>query len=330
MKGPGHFGPKLALYIYHNHNHNHNHNPHPFCISEIPRRSGNMSMSVTMLLRLIMSLLWLIKQASTAPSLAKPGCIADCGNISIPYPFGIGKDCYFNDYFSVNCNHSSTPPRPLLNHSKLNNLELLNVSLKYLTATVNSPITPLCENNGTWRSTNFSGSPFRFSPLHNMFMVVGCDTNAVLIAQDQILAGCALDCNTGITANTSCYGNQCCQNTIRDDFRSTHLGMYGVNYTKTSEDCTYAFLGARDWFGNINVSNPAISVDSGYAPLVVFWEMGTNSFGMCEAHYLDRQYGITIDVCGCDLRTEGHLSFPKDVKVYIFSFFFFPKTPDLS
>ncbi|KAJ9677116.1 hypothetical protein PVL29_022223 [Vitis rotundifolia] len=262
-------------------------------------------MSITLLLQLIISLLCL-KEASAAPSLAKQGCVAHCGNVSIPYPFGIGKDCYFNDYFSINCNDSSTPPKPFLNHSKLN-LELLNVSLEYKTVMVNSPITPLCGGNGRWRSTDVGGRPFRFSRVHNIFMVVGCDTNAVLITDDQeeILAGCTSNCNSGITSTgTGCYGIQCCQTTIPYSNQSTHL----------VGNCSYAFLSVRDWFAN-NISNPAISTNSGFAPLVMFWEMETGSLGRCYSLNLDWQSETAIDSCSCERRYEGNPFLPNGCQV---------------
>ena len=297
-------------------------NHRPLSISGKPKRSEDMS--ITLLLQLIISLLCL-KEASASPSLAKQGCVAHCGDVSIPYPFGIGTGCYFNDYFSINCNDSSTPPKPFLNHSKLN-LELLNVSLEYKTVMVNSPITPLCGGNGTWRTTDVGGRPFRFSRVHNIFMVVGCDTNAVLMTDDQeeILAGCTSNCNSGITSTgTGCYGIQCCQTTIPYSNQSTHLGMYQVKYIKTSGDCSYAFLGVRDWFAN-NISNPAISTNSGYAPLVMFWEMETGSLGRCYSLNLDWQSETAIDSCSCVNRYEGNPYLPNGCQgIYIhYSSFF--------
>lgn len=268
-------------------------------------------MPAVLLLQLIVSFLCLT-EASAAPYLAKPGCQDLCGNVSIPYPFGIGKNCYFDDYFSVSCNQSSSPPKPILNHPNLN-LQLLNVSLEYRTVMVLSPIIPLCEDSGTWESKDLGGSPFYFSSVYNSFMVVGCDINAVLITSnpEEILTGCTSNCNSGIVrSRRRCYGIQCCQNTIPYSDQSSHIDMYSVNYSKTSNNCSYAFLGVRDWYVD-NLSDPVISTSSGYAPLVMSWNMTTTSLGSCTRYYLDWQSKETFEVCRCDYRYEGNPYLPN-------------------
>ena len=50
------------------------------------------AMRITFLLLLTYGLLEAI-----APPMAKRGCIDICGNVSIPYSFGITVNCYFND-----------------------------------------------------------------------------------------------------------------------------------------------------------------------------------------------------------------------------------------
>ncbi|GAB2229117.1 hypothetical protein Droror1_Dr00023252 [Drosera rotundifolia] len=47
----------------------------------------------------------------------KPGCKNRCGNLTIPYPFGIGIECSLYDRFSVTCNTSYKPPRTFLNRT---------------------------------------------------------------------------------------------------------------------------------------------------------------------------------------------------------------------
>ncbi|GKV26874.1 hypothetical protein SLEP1_g36092 [Rubroshorea leprosula] len=53
-------------------------------------------------------------ESAGGQALAMPGCQEFCGNVSIPYPFGIGADCYMNKWFEVSRNEASTPPTTLL------------------------------------------------------------------------------------------------------------------------------------------------------------------------------------------------------------------------
>ena len=47
--------------------------------------------------------------AEGAPPMAKPNCRDSCGKVSIPYPFGIGKDCFMHQSFEIVCNKSGVP-----------------------------------------------------------------------------------------------------------------------------------------------------------------------------------------------------------------------------
>ncbi|PQM39671.1 wall-associated receptor kinase-like 6 [Prunus yedoensis var. nudiflora] len=74
-----------------------------------------------------------------APPISKLNCTTHCGiNVSIPYPFGVGpnKDCYFNEWFQIDCNES-TGHKPFLRRAQM---EVLNISI-YGTLQVKSPVT---------------------------------------------------------------------------------------------------------------------------------------------------------------------------------------------
>jgi hypothetical protein len=60
----------------------------------------------------------LIQAAAIPPEhaplpIALPGCPDKCGDISIPFPFGLKRGC-FREGFEVTCNHSFQPPRAFL------------------------------------------------------------------------------------------------------------------------------------------------------------------------------------------------------------------------
>ncbi|KAK4388828.1 Wall-associated receptor kinase-like 2 [Sesamum angolense] len=50
------------------------------------------------------------------PNIAKPGCPSKCGDLSVPYPFGIGirANCSINHSFDIKCNSSFDPPKAFL------------------------------------------------------------------------------------------------------------------------------------------------------------------------------------------------------------------------
>ena len=264
--------------------------------------------------------------------MVKPNCRYRCGNVSIPFPFGMGRSCYMNEWYSVNCitiNTSSGAVKAFLNHTKLNQLELLNVSIELQTVTINSPIAIASydqrQGSSVQKSIDLAGSPFLFSRLDNIFVVLGCG-HAKLMDGEKIWAGCtSISCSRNYSTVQGCYGISCCQTTIPciDDY---YLTSYSVNLSSTSDvgeengtggsnySSTHAFLVDKDWFSrNFALPDDVPGVQY-YAPLSLFWiiKEGDNSTDNCNytSYYSSMSGSYVHSRCGCDVREEGNPYLP--------------------
>ncbi|KAJ9677118.1 hypothetical protein PVL29_022225 [Vitis rotundifolia] len=276
-------------------------------------------MIMKLVLLLIISFLCLTAEASPPLEyLVKPNCQSQCGNVVIPFPFGIGESCYLNEWYSVKCSDISSggaTAKPFLNHTKLN-LELLNVSLKHQTVTVYSPIASYDQQGGgstSQPSINLDQSPFVFSSLDNIFMVLGCG-HAQLMDHENIWAGCTSICNHSYTAQR-CYGINCCQTTIPST-DSYYLNNYRVSFAPDGErnndstSTTHAFLVDRNWVSR-NFTKPEDVAGVNYAPLSLFWMIkeGDNASSDCKgtiAYYSSMIGSYVRYPCDCQVRQEGN------------------------
>ncbi|XP_010663521.1 wall-associated receptor kinase-like 1 isoform X2 [Vitis vinifera] len=273
-----------------------------------------MKLVLLLIICLLCLCLCLTAEASTPLEyLVKPNCQSQCGNVVIPFPFGIGESCYLNEWYSVNCSNTSGAAKPFLNPTKLN-LELLNVSLEYQTVTVYSPIASYDQQKGSSElqtSINLDQSPFLFSTLDNIFVVLGCG-HAKLMEHEKIWAGCtSINCSDSFP-DQGCYGINCCQTTI-PTIDSYYLSTYSVKFTLDDEGnnhstSTHAFLVDRDWFSRNFTELEDVSVK--YAALSLLWMIkeGDNADSSCNgSNYYSLSIGSYVrSSCGCPPRYEGN------------------------
>ncbi|GMG99909.1 hypothetical protein Nepgr_001749 [Nepenthes gracilis] len=200
--------------------------------------------------------LWMTASISkaTAQSIAKPNCRASCGNVSIPYPFGIGDNCYDSNWYEIFCDTSSSPPRPFLSQFSLE-VEQINFEDSQ-TLTVRIPMPPRNVSSRTGdevmqgNSPNLIGSPFLFSSKDNVFLVGGCTGSALLLnSSNQVLAGCATFCpqNFSMPSSENCYGVLCCQTII-----PSSLVFYQTRFTTSS----------KSYANGLNINNSAALIES--------------------------------------------------------------------
>ncbi|KAF8007143.1 hypothetical protein BT93_K1212 [Corymbia citriodora subsp. variegata] len=216
-----------------------------------------ISNSVFQILLLLVSLT--VRASGAATGLAKPRCAEKCGNVTIPFPFGIERGCFLDDWYEIVCQLNHTIP--ILNKI---GLRVLNISLFNAfsdgSGTINVSL-PLNFANESGQGiehgdpVNLEGSSFVFSQRWNVFTSVGCDTNATVTSKESAgmaftSTGCWSKCagtNTNFSWHGDCSGvDGCCQTTL-----PLNLQAFEVDIKGGQQGCKYAFLADRSWFSNL-------------------------------------------------------------------------------
>ncbi|KAJ4979026.1 hypothetical protein NE237_009806 [Protea cynaroides] len=223
--------------------------------------------------------------ATSALSMAQPGCNDTCGNISVPYPFGMGNtNCYRDSGFQVICNDTFYDPPKLFNMA---NQEILDISLQgqqrilnYVSRDCyNSQGDSTCENRREY--DYLYNNTFTISDTENKFTVLGCDTEAYFSTNGTVSkSGCIMSClNEQISINGSCDGIGCCQTSIPKGFGYISIAVSSNNNHTLVHDfnpCGYAFIVDYNWynFSTSDILNFTHNIDeTGYprVPVVVDW-----------------------------------------------------------
>ncbi|KAK4564536.1 hypothetical protein RGQ29_006561 [Quercus rubra] len=237
-------------------------------------------------------------EAAAAP-MANPNCRDRCGNVSIPYPFGIGGSCYMEKWFEVVCNETAGSPAKAFLTSI--DVELLEIKIGDLIGIdsyspqepgivrVNMPnISSYCRRQRSG-GVNMRGSPFYFSSYRNIFISTGCDNMAVMTGIDpMVLVGCRSNCSSkNMTGNDKCSGINCCQTTVPYGIQVLDVKFKSIDeYGNARDKCNYAFLAEQNWFADItDPSNEVQKWDK--VPVVLEWTAPNNftaAMGPQELH----------------------------------------------
>ncbi|KAF2301580.1 hypothetical protein GH714_026914 [Hevea brasiliensis] len=205
-----------------------------------------------------LALMLTIQLAMAKAPIAKPNCKDHCGNISIPYPFGMSKGCYLDEWFEIECNESGAFIRKI-------SMELLNISIQG-SANVKSPIiSSNCSDRKTDQPFNLTGSPFSISAV-NVFTAVGCNTRALMINESLQRLECESKClgqkdvdwqemlpnlmkdgsnprkNFWMMDDYCNNGTDCCQIKIPSPLQAFDPKFQAIDDNQSTDGCKLAFL----------------------------------------------------------------------------------------
>ncbi|XP_037432158.1 wall-associated receptor kinase 5-like isoform X1 [Triticum urartu] len=209
----------------------------------------------------------LAKPAGGAMSLALPGCPDRCGDVPIPYPFGIGAQCAavsLSSFFNLDCENTSHPLRPTVGGPADVAVNVADISLERGEMRVLIPVSYICfTSSATVSASNnntvgfgLEDTPFLPSPGRNRFMVIGCNTLGLVGGfrggTSQYLAGCYSYCDGASGASDDgapCTGTGCCEASI-----PTNLTAFNVAFPINSSSvwgfnpCFYAMVAEVGWY----------------------------------------------------------------------------------
>jgi hypothetical protein len=196
----------------------------------------------------VILLFWSLRPAESQV-MTRPGCESYCGNISIPYPFGMKEGCYLEERFKILCNnYSSGVPKLKVNGT---DLEVNHISVYDSTIHVMFPVV-FANCSGKDRNTvvDLEGSPLVFSS-ENYFIARGCDNLALMTQNQSTIGGCVSICDKNRDSMmASCSGIDCCQTRIPSFLKVFNVTMKGLDDGKGSsgeKQCRYAYLIDQSW-----------------------------------------------------------------------------------
>ncbi|CAD6241804.1 unnamed protein product [Miscanthus lutarioriparius] len=233
------------------------------------------------------------------PGVARPGCRDRCGNITVPYPFGIGAGCYRDDGtaggFQLLCDDARSPPRLTTDRYQLASLSLAAGEARiYLNATrkcYNTTTGEFVGRNDDASMALGEASPYRVSPTKTRLVATGCPTIGYFVDGDgYFVSGCTSVCRPAqyaIAGQGSCTGVGCCQSAIppglyyyEPNTLSLQGGQLDPIFDRNVTTCQYVFLADADWF---SYSDRVFfnRTDDFAAPVVFDWAV--RNVGNCSA-----------------------------------------------
>lgn len=224
-------------------------------------------------------------------------CSDKCGNVSIPYPFGIEEGCYLVDptnEYRISCNHSHSPPKPTIGR----NVEVLNISVLEGELTIKGGIAFHCYNQlghstAKGLSRIYSGR-FTVSSTRNKFVAIGCDTVVWFYGYRggrPYASGCMTQCiDLRDVVNDNCNGIGCCETAFPDGISNitTTVKSYSNHTGVPFNPCSLAFPVENDAFkfSKTNLTHNLHFYRKNHikVPVVLNWAVGRNNCSVAKAN----------------------------------------------
>ncbi|KAL3741316.1 hypothetical protein ACJRO7_016879 [Eucalyptus globulus] len=249
---------------------------------------------------LLLAVVWWLRQGG-APIVAGH-CAHRCGRVSIPYPFGLERQCARSKEFLLNCTTTDGSGDQLW----LGNTPIRKISFGDSTMVISIPELHDCYNEtgrvnrSDYLSIDLSSYPqYRFSATRNALTVLGCDTYALTNVPkadvyDFSRGGCISYCSeyVDLAKETTCSGIGCCQASIPKGLKKLRIRIDSFNNHKNVSSfspCGVAFVGDKESFNLSSRRLPTLNDLGKRADLVLDWMIGWDV--TCQRARYQSSYG---------------------------------------
>ncbi|KAF7074398.1 hypothetical protein CFC21_079271 [Triticum aestivum] len=227
--------------------------------------------------------------APPSPAIGMPGCDTTCGNISVPYPFGMGPArCYHSPGFNLTCDNTITPPRLLLGGGGILQVEgfILEMSMVLVRRTPGDIRVDADDGSGSLFAAGLGnadeGAYIMLPDVWNELVLLGCNVRATLLVSSggdsgngTVVSACSSLCGekghgplrdvpSSLESSMLCTGEGCCQAPIvavkaaavSGSSYSVQIEWFGRNNRSADEERmpTRVFVANKGWFENKKVS----------------------------------------------------------------------------
>uniref|UniRef100_A0A7N2MBX8 Wall-associated receptor kinase galacturonan-binding domain-containing protein n=1 Tax=Quercus lobata TaxID=97700 RepID=A0A7N2MBX8_QUELO len=241
------------------------------------------------------------KATAIAFPSALPNCPDKCGEIQIPYPFGLTEGCYLKGItsFFINCTpNSKGEPLPLTGNVIVTNISIIQGRidiLMYNTIDCYNELGTRLSYKWEWQRRLYN-LIFTIFETQNTFVAVGCDTYAYLngFQNDQPFSiGCLSRCqNISNVVNGKFSRIGCCQIQIPGGLKNITLEAYSFkkqSFVFDFNPCSYAFIIREDEFKFSSVYLTTLR-NNKTLPMVLDWTIGSEK---CDLAWNKSSY-----ICG--------------------------------